>query len=106
MQDMVIVAESEGSLERIGVWKYCWGTGRDPTKNIFMGAMELRVLYFNKLKECGNELLCLVVKRRKQILLQVSEPTGTCFKVREAYSVSFKEKKLWRDGLKTGGKRT
>lgn len=54
MQDMVIVAESEGSLERIGVWKYCWGTGRDPTKNIFMGAMELRVLYFNKLKECGN----------------------------------------------------
>lgn len=30
---------------------------------------------------------------------------GTCFKVREAYSVFFKEK-LGRDGLRTGGART
>lgn len=70
-----------------------------------MRAMEWGVLNLNKLKECENELVCLVVKRRKQVLLQVSELMGTCFKVREAYSVSFKEK-LRRDGLKTGGERT
>lgn len=51
----------------------------------------------------GGKTYFLQVK--VQVLLEVSELMGTCFKVREAYSVFFKEK-LGRDGLRTGGART